>query len=44
MYIHNLLLASDLLKQIKPSVLGGIYCNDDSYKNFTIGEEVKKDF
>lgn len=37
-------IASDLLKQIKPSVLGVIYCSDDSFKSFNIDEEVKKGF
>ncbi|CAK81016.1 unnamed protein product (macronuclear) [Paramecium tetraurelia] len=36
--------SSDLLKQIKPSVLGVIYCNEDSLKSFNIDEEMKNDF
>ncbi|CAD8062633.1 unnamed protein product [Paramecium primaurelia] len=36
--------SSDLLKQIKPSVLGIIYCKDDSFKSFNIEEKMKKDF
>ncbi|CAD8086029.1 unnamed protein product [Paramecium sonneborni] len=36
--------SSDLLKQIKPSVLGVIYCNDDSLKSFNIDEEMKNQF
>lgn len=39
-----MVLASDLLKQIKPSVLGVIYCNEDSLKSFNIDEEMKNEF
>ncbi|CAD8084835.1 unnamed protein product [Paramecium sonneborni] len=36
--------SSDLLKQIKPSVLGIIYCNEDSLKSFNIDENMKNEF
>ncbi|CAD8079035.1 unnamed protein product [Paramecium sonneborni] len=36
--------SSDLLKQIKPSVLGVIYCKEDSFKSFNIDEKMKTEF
>ncbi|CAD8168635.1 unnamed protein product [Paramecium octaurelia] len=36
--------SSDLLKQIKPSVLGVIYSRDDSFKRFNIDEKMKTEF
>ncbi|CAD8074006.1 unnamed protein product [Paramecium sonneborni] len=36
--------SSDLLKQIKPNVLGVIYCKDDSFKSFNIDEKMKTEF
>ncbi|CAD8177277.1 unnamed protein product [Paramecium pentaurelia] len=36
--------SSDLLKQIKPCVLGVIYCNEDSLKTFNIDDEMKNEF
>ncbi|CAD8171555.1 unnamed protein product [Paramecium pentaurelia] len=36
--------SSDLLKQVKPSVLGVIYSKDDSFKRFNIDEKMKTEF
>ncbi|CAK71869.1 unnamed protein product (macronuclear) [Paramecium tetraurelia] len=36
--------SSDVLKQVKPSVLGIIYSKEDSFKIFNIEDKVKKEF